>query len=89
MIIARALRAHNYLDGMHPVFGEVIDGMSVVDAISNVATDSNDRPLVDIVINSTQVIPEFPSWIILPIFLITTFSVVVIRKRLTSTSYSQ
>ena len=36
---------NNYLDEDHPVFGEVIDGMTVVDAISNVATDANDRPI--------------------------------------------
>lgn len=36
---------NNYLDEDHPVFGEVIDGMRVVDTISNVNTDSNDRPI--------------------------------------------
>ena len=38
----------NGLDAGYSVFGDVISGMSVVDAISNVATDSNDRPLEDI-----------------------------------------
>ena len=33
-----------YLDLKHPVFGEVIQGMEVVDAIAKVPTDSNDRP---------------------------------------------
>jgi peptidylprolyl isomerase len=39
---------NNGLDAGYSVFGDVISGMSVVDAISNVATDSNDRPLEDI-----------------------------------------
>jgi peptidyl-prolyl cis-trans isomerase B (cyclophilin B) len=33
-----------WLDGKHTVFGRVTDGMDVVDAIENVATDSSDRP---------------------------------------------
>ena len=35
---------NNYLDGKHPVFGVVVDGMDVVDAIGTVQTDANDRP---------------------------------------------
>lgn len=34
---------NTYLDKKHPVFGKVVQGMDVVDAISNVAT-TNDRP---------------------------------------------
>jgi len=37
-----------HLDGKYTIFGEVIDGMSVVDAIAGVETDNNDRPLVNI-----------------------------------------
>ncbi|NTW23606.1 MAG: peptidylprolyl isomerase [Lentimicrobium sp.] len=37
-----------HLDGKYTIFGEVIDGMSVVDAIAGVETDENDRPLNNI-----------------------------------------
>lgn len=33
-----------WLDGKHTVFGEVKDGMDVVDSLSRVPTDSSDRP---------------------------------------------
>ena len=37
-----------HLDGQYTVFGEVVSGMDVVDAIQQVATDENDRPLEDV-----------------------------------------
>jgi cyclophilin family peptidyl-prolyl cis-trans isomerase len=37
-----------HLDGSYTVFGEVVDGMDVVDKIAAVKTDSNDRPVVNI-----------------------------------------
>ena len=36
------------LDGSYTVFGEVIEGLDIVDKISAVATDDNDKPLSDI-----------------------------------------
>ncbi|MGC8726364.1 MAG: peptidylprolyl isomerase [Thermoplasmata archaeon] len=47
---------NNYLDSKHPVFGKVINGMEVVDAISNVKRDRNDKPLTAVVIKSAKLI---------------------------------
>ena len=45
----------DYLDGQYAAFGEVLSGIEVVDAIAAVATDSNDKPLTDVVIESITV----------------------------------
>lgn len=37
-----------WLDGKHAVFGEIVEGMDVVDRISAVETNANDHPLEDI-----------------------------------------
>ena len=37
-----------HLDGQYTVFGEVVEGLDVVDRIQQSATDSNDRPVEDI-----------------------------------------
>lgn len=38
-----------HLDGGYTVFGEVIEGLEVIDRIVAVETDSNDRPMEDVV----------------------------------------
>lgn len=43
------------LNGKYSVFGEVVEGMDVVDAIAAVKTNRSDRPLQDVVINSVRV----------------------------------
>ena len=47
---------NNYLDRMHPVFGEVAGGMEVVDRIGKVKTGAGDRPLEDVVIVRARVV---------------------------------
>lgn len=43
-----------WLDGLHTNFGEVVDGMDVVDAISQVERDAADRPLEPIIIEGIE-----------------------------------
>lgn len=44
-----------HLDFRHTVFGQVYDGMDVVDAIAAVDTDRNDKPKTDVVIESIEI----------------------------------
>lgn len=43
------------LDGQYAAFGKVTEGIEVVDAIASVATDSNDKPTSDVIIESVVV----------------------------------
>lgn len=42
------LRDNSWLDGRHVVFGEVLEGYEIVDAIQNVETGSRDKPKEDV-----------------------------------------
>jgi peptidyl-prolyl cis-trans isomerase A (cyclophilin A) len=44
-----------HLNGRHTIFGEVISGSDVVEAISNVPTGRNDRPVDDVVLESVVI----------------------------------
>ena len=45
-----------WLDYHHTVFGQVYDGMDVVNSIANVKTDYSDKPETDVIIESIEVI---------------------------------
>jgi len=47
---------NNFLDGRHPVFGRVVSGMDVVDAIAKVETNSADKPLKEVKIITAKIL---------------------------------
>ena len=47
---------NNFLDGKHPVFGKVIQGIEVLDKIEKTKTNSQDKPLEEVKIISAKVI---------------------------------
>jgi len=47
---------NNFLDGKHPVFGKVVEGLEVVDKIAKVEKNSQDKPLEDVVIVKASVV---------------------------------
>ena len=51
----------DWLDDVHSVFGKIIDGLDVVYAINEVETDGNDKPLVDVEIDSIRVVTGNPA----------------------------
>ncbi len=47
---------NNYLDKAHPVFGKVVEGMDVIDAMGKVPTNAMDKPQKEVKILSAKVI---------------------------------
>src|ERR1700729_4305055 len=44
-----------WLNGKHTIFGEVVEGSDVVDAITHVERDRRDRPAKDVVLESVEI----------------------------------
>ena len=47
---------NNFLDGKHPVFGKVAEGMDVIDKIAKVQTNYEDRPIEEVKIIKASVL---------------------------------
>jgi len=47
-----------WLNGLHTIFGRVISGMDVVDAVENSETNANDLPIIPIIINNITVLKK-------------------------------
>ncbi|HSU72340.1 MAG TPA: peptidylprolyl isomerase [Candidatus Binatia bacterium] len=47
---------NHFLDTKHPVFGKVVTGMAIVDAISNVPHDAEDKPIDAVVITKARLV---------------------------------
>jgi len=47
---------NNYLDKAHPVFGKVVEGIDVIDAMGKVPTNAMDKPQKEVKILSAKVV---------------------------------
>lgn len=50
------LKETQWLDGMHTVFGKVVEGMDVIDQIGNLETNDTDRPVQEVVMEEVNII---------------------------------
>jgi peptidyl-prolyl cis-trans isomerase A (cyclophilin A) len=50
--------ATKWLTGKHTIFGEVTDGMDVIDKIATMETDPSDRPTTDVVLERVEVVDD-------------------------------
>ena len=50
-----------HLDGQYSIFGEVIEGLDIIDKIATVATDRYDRPYEDVIIERITPVVEEPA----------------------------
>jgi cyclophilin family peptidyl-prolyl cis-trans isomerase/putative transposon-encoded protein len=47
-----------FLDFNYTIFGQLVQGFNVLDAINSVPVDSNDKPLTPVVISSAEIVPD-------------------------------
>jgi len=47
---------NNFLDTKHPAFGKIIEGMEVIGEIAKVETNSQDKPLKDVIILEAKIL---------------------------------
>ena len=55
-----------HLDGQYSIFGEVIEGLDIIDKIATVATDRYDRPYEDVIIERITPVAEEPAAEVVP-----------------------
>jgi cyclophilin family peptidyl-prolyl cis-trans isomerase len=77
---------NTYLDtynGGYSVFGQVTQGMDVVDNISNVTTDSDARPIQNVTVLTAQlqVVPEYAPYVLVVLFMFAAAFVVMVHKK--------